>query len=487
MAMKIKLFLLLFGILFSVTFVASSGLVLTNQTSFILNKTQGNTILVPLSIQNTENVTLYNISFESNNFITMPLISSLSSGSIALVNASVVGTQNFNGAIRIKGFFVSSLGQNFQTFPLEVFFSTGISQCFLSIVEGDSVVWHNNLLNSVNLINTDNGAIVSSVVANGTYTQNFPVPQTFNYEFTSAGFPFTQQPSCQVSALGTSGSINDPTKDAVLNLNLLIDFPPTILEVIIPTLNYTIIAGSSVDDILTIKNIGTQEAIGVTLNSEWFSLSLNNFNIPIGGSRNVGYTINPTITNTSQTNQTHIKNLTINGNFPTQSKEFNIFIPYKVITQTTGSSIPSLEQKAIDDLSFLLSYCNEPVNINKQVCIDFEKDFGSSVLGNNSTTGTDTLLEIARALAEMREQIQADINANKISREAQTGEVQAIRLEQNETKTEVSEIKSSLLSISQNTTFFLVSFLSLIIVSVASFVGFKYKVQRKKEEMEEFY
>jgi len=42
-----------------------------------------------------------------------------------------------------------------------------------------------------------------------------------------------------------------------------------------------------------------------------FSFSLNNFNIPSGGSRNVGYTINPLITNTTQTNQTYSKILTI--------------------------------------------------------------------------------------------------------------------------------------------------------------------------------
>ena len=482
--MKFKIFLLFFGMVFLINFI-SANLVLINQTSFTINKTQSATFLIPLTIQNTENITIYNISFEQNNFITMPLISSLSSGSIAKINASVVGTQNFNGNLRIKGFFISSLGQNFETFPLEVFFSTGIDQCFLSIVEGDSVVFHNNLLNSINLVNTDNGAIVSSVSAGGTFTQNFPIPQTFNYEFTSAGFPFTQQPSCQVSALGTSGAINDPNLDDVLNLNLLIDFPPTTLEVTIPTQNYTIVAGTSIDDILTIRNTGTQEAIGVTLSSDWFSFSLNNFNIPAGGSRNVGYTINPLITNTTQTNQTHSKILTITGNFPSQNKTFDIFIPFKVVTQSTAS-VTSLEELINNYLEILKSYCNEPINQNKQVCLDFEKEFANGFNGN-STTGTNTLLEISKALAEMREQMQADINANKISREAQTGEIQIIKLGQNSSNSEIYEIKSSLRNISQNTTFFLVSFLSVIIISIASYLGFKYKTHRKQEEMEEYY
>ena len=221
----------------------------------------------------------------------------------------------------------------------------------------------------------------------------------------------------------------------------------------------------------------------MTLNSDWFSFSLNNFNIPSGGSRNVGYTINPLITNTTQTNQTYSKILTITGNFLSQNKTFDIFIPFKSVTQS-ATSIPSLEQKAVGDLEFLLSYCNEPTNQNKQVCLDFKKDFGSGFSSNSTENGD---LELAKAVAEMREDSKADINANKISREAQAEDIRIIKSEQNSSKTELSEIKSYLKNISQNTTFYLVSFLSLIIISVSSYLGFKYKTHRKQEEMEEYY
>src|SRR3990167_5771366 len=236
--MKSKLFLFLFGILFMINFISAAGLQIIGTSSFAINKTISETSIINFQVQNTDNRSFSNISFENNPYLSFNTISILNPSEIANINASIIGTQSFNGNIKIRGFYFQDIGQPLETHNIDVFFSSGISECDLVTIEGDNIEWKNNHLNSINMINKDTGQIITTIQANSTYIQSFPAPQILNYYFSTSGFQFTN--NCRVSALSSQGWVNNPSLDALIYLNLVINFPPTTIELIIPATNYTI-------------------------------------------------------------------------------------------------------------------------------------------------------------------------------------------------------------------------------------------------------
>src|SRR3990167_9208555 len=88
--------------------VSANGLQI-NPSTLNINTTQGKTYNINLTIKNEETYPLENINFENIPFISFPLIPSLKSGESVIATAKIEGNSNFNGQIRLKGFFNSSL------------------------------------------------------------------------------------------------------------------------------------------------------------------------------------------------------------------------------------------------------------------------------------------------------------------------------------------------------------------------------------------
>lgn len=409
--MKRSNFLLL--MLLIIPIVSSNGLFITGQNTFTINKTTSETKNINFTIQNQEAFTFYNLTFANNPYIVMNKINQLNSGESININASVIGIQDFNDVIKLKGFYQSNLGQNFQNFPMDVFFENGTSKCNFNVVQGDSVTWNSKINDAIVMRNSVNNEIVTTISPQSAYTINFDNPQVFSYYFTRIGLQFTSV--CTITSLATSGLINNPDLDASLTLNLKINFPSTTIQATIPQINYTMSASGKVDDILNIKNTGDKTAKNIRLEGDWFSFTVNNFDLEPGQTKNVGYTIDPSgLTSTSQTNQSYFKNLSITGNFNSISQQFKIFINYSVIDASTISTTP------LDDLidvywSLIKSYCAEDVNINSPICLELKAKIDSGqVSSENSSLSFIQFQELAKSFIEDKDERQKERNLDKI-------------------------------------------------------------------------
>ena len=136
--MKFK-FLFIFLFLFIIPFISSAGLTVSPNVISV-EKIAGSDKLINIFVTNTEAYTMYNISVDSNNILQMPVIPELGPGMGINVTATISNDNDFNGVVKLQGFYISNLGQNFETINVNVNYYSGLSICDQSIVESDSVI-----------------------------------------------------------------------------------------------------------------------------------------------------------------------------------------------------------------------------------------------------------------------------------------------------------------------------------------------------------
>lgn len=337
--MNLKFEFVLIVFIFSIFLVSANGLYV-NPPSFSVNKSFGVNKQIIFSIKNEEPFSFYNISFEDNSVIYMSKISELTSGNEVNVTATINTENNFNGNVKIKGFYIANIGPGNETYTIDVDFNEGLSRCDFSAVKGDSVTWINLVTDEIKLRNEDTKEYVTTILEGGSYTTHFSNPETFRYSFYRRGYRFTD--ICDITVLDDQGLINDPNLDAQLNLDIKLVYDPTNIEVVVLERNYSMDFFGSSEGVLTIKNIGSKTAKNVNLAGDWFSFNYNNFDINTGDTKVVTYTIEPNIYDTNSTNKTYEKNITISGNFDTRNELIDIFINYAEIggdyNYTNGTS-----------------------------------------------------------------------------------------------------------------------------------------------------
>src|SRR3990167_10371865 len=106
-----------------------------NQSSISIVKTINIDENVVFSITNTEPFTFYNITLEGNSYMTMPAITQLDSGSIAVITATINSNVNANVELRIKGLFNASIGSNPQLYYVNITASHTVEPCDKSIIK----------------------------------------------------------------------------------------------------------------------------------------------------------------------------------------------------------------------------------------------------------------------------------------------------------------------------------------------------------------
>jgi len=250
------------------------------QSDIQVNKSVGQDIEIQLELRNDEPFDFFNISFDNNDFIEMDKIPVISSGQTIQFTATITTNQNLDEHIRIKGLKKANIGGEnkehdiFLTFDGDNYF---IDRCNLAVLKGDNVTWHNDAGVTVDLIKWPEQTPIKEMGVGETFNKQFPEEQKYNYYFSIRSFPIT--PVCTIDVVGDEGLINDPELDAILNLDVDIIAQPTTIQVTIPEKNYTIEVGKTDEGVLTIKNIGGDDAVNVKLTGNWFEFSANEFTI----------------------------------------------------------------------------------------------------------------------------------------------------------------------------------------------------------------
>lgn len=353
-----KLLLICFSLVIFSSLTSAAGLTLI-QSDVQVNKSIGEDVEIQLQLRNEEPFDFFNVSFDTNNIIEMDKIPVITSGETIEFTAKVKTNENLQEQIRIKGLKKANIGGEnkeydiFLTFDGDNYF---IDRCNLPVLKGDNVTWHNDAGVTVDLIKWPEHTPIKEIGNGQTFKKQFPSEQNYNYYFSIRSFPIT--PVCTINIVGDEGLINDPELDALLNLKVDIIAEPTTIQVTIPETNYTIEVGKTDEGVLTIRNIGNDDAVNVKLSGEWFEFSANEFNIREGEQKGIIYTIRPVNLQTEDTNKTHTINLKITGNFNTFEQELKVFIPYKIIIDGGEQE----EQESF--VEFVKRFCKE----NPEVC-----------------------------------------------------------------------------------------------------------------------
>lgn len=331
-----KLFILLLN-LFLISFVSANGLQITS-SSVEINKTNNIDIYFNINITNQETFKFYNIT--SNSIISFDKFD-LESGQTKIINAKISSNDNFNGTIKIIGEYYTNLGSSNETEIITID-SSGLDLCNLDLIKGDTIIWKNTLSGDVKLKNLNSGEYFTTINGNSNYTHKFQESIEFDYQVFKTGLPFSD--ICPLNIRPESGYIHSSEYDAEFDLNLNINYEPTIINTIFLEDSYILNYNSQKEDIFKIINNGNNIAKNIKLSGEWFEFDLNNFDLAIGESKNIGYTIKPIIFQTNKTNKTYNKLIKIEGNFNTLEKSINIFINHQNIEGIYGNSSYDKEQ-----------------------------------------------------------------------------------------------------------------------------------------------
>ena len=349
--MKInKILLLSIFCIFFISF-ASAGLVVVGQSVNQTTKIVGQPLTFTIDLQNTELYSFYNISVEDNNYISFATIPVISSGQTIRVTVNLISDLAFNDSFRVRGYYPAQIGASNQTYSINVDYYSGLSECDKTIIQGDTIIWTNSVLDDIVMRNSVTNQDIATILQGGSYQTKFDTPYSLSYYFLRRGYPFTN--TCTITVLSDTGSVNDPSKDANFSLGVNIIYTPTTITTTILENNYTINVFDSQDGVMSVKNTGDNVAKNIHLDNPWFSFSTNNFDLLPGVTKAITYTISPKITLTSDTNKNYIQNLTITGNFADLNYPFYIYIPYTDLsTANKTTNYGSL-------LELIAQYCNE--------------------------------------------------------------------------------------------------------------------------------
>ena len=346
-----KLISFLSIVVFLSVVVSANGITLQENT-YNINKTSGETPKIDITVTNEESFTFYNIRLDNEDILDITNIPQLSPGQNITIEASVVTDSDFDGVVKIIGDYDTTIGASNESYNINID-PSGLDICDLEIIQGDTITWKNDLtFGDVRLRNIQTGAFFYTISAGEEVSELFDSADEFDYQVYRTGLPFSQV--CHLNILGTSGRVHSTVYDDIINLDIDVVFPPTVITAAFLTEEYTLNYNSEVQDIFSIRNDGTNIAKNVHLSGTWFDFDTNDFDIPVGESRNVGYTIKPLIFLTNQTNKSYTNNIVIEGNFGTLSKGINIDIPFQQLSDNLGNL--SVDEEAI--INLVNFYCS---------------------------------------------------------------------------------------------------------------------------------
>tara|TARA_Y100000034_G_C6908083_1_gene422068 strand:- start:5275 stop:6720 length:1446 start_codon:yes stop_codon:yes gene_type:complete len=462
--------------------VSANGLTLINQTSFDVNKTFNINKNITFQLKNEEPVIFKNINFEENTYIAMNKIDNLSSGSTINVTATIISDSDFSGTVKLKGFYESQLGSQNLTHFINVSYTNGLTKCDFSITKGDSINW-NNLINistgDIKLMNAETLQEVTTISYGTNYSQIFETPISFPYYFSRYGFRFTD--ICTITVLDTSGLINDPNLDALITLDIEVEYEVTDMELTVLTTNYSMTPSQTKEDILSVKNIGSNIAKNIKLSGEWILFSTNNFDLDPGESKNIGYTIVPNILLTNETNKTHLKNISIEGNFLTLEKNISIFIHYMNLGNSSEISA-SLKELMENYAEIIKAYCNDYPD--EEVC---SKLIEKIIIGEGLNETGGLSLDFVKGFIDFIDQWTLQNNRNKENQLNMSSKIDMIVNSSNSTNNEVISIKEDVKGTTSGLYLFIILVIGLGVLIPLYFVVEHFKVKKEQELVGKYY
>jgi len=468
----IIIFLFLILLFPIISFVSANGLQIINQTSLNINKTFNQNQNISFTIQNQEPIKFSNITFEQSNIISLPKFD-LNPGENKTVIATVIGNNNFNGSLILRGDYETTIGASNKTYDVNINYPEGLDVCNLDLIAGDSINWTNHVNDEVTLKNIDTNSNIHTIQSNSNYTRLFSSATEFDYQVTRLTFPFTR--TCKINVQPTSGLVHSQKYDFDLPTNLKINYVPTTLKSTFLTTNYTIKYNSNVQDIFKLKNNGTNIAKNIHLSGNWITFDQNDFDLNPGESKNVGYTIQPQVFQTNQTNKTYTQNLKIEGNFNVINQNLTVFVPY--------DSISSQFNNGTFDPEFMKNLYNFYCSVKPEDSICANLYTNSSNSGTNITVTSEAFQVLLDKLVNLQDSYSTLSKNYQALLKNSSDTINSFKLGQDNTTKQILDLNKNVNDSSNSTLLIAGIFLFILILIMLSFLwqkkGKGFRLSRK--------
>jgi len=203
----------------------------------------------------------------------------------------------------------------------------GFSPNFLTIHQGDTVIWKN----------VDD---VSHTVTGSNYDDELSPGATFTHIFTTIATETYQDLNLfwggeiRVLSRTSAQEVNNPNYNEILNVNLNVISNPTTLStnLVDNSSNFQVRYTKSAEGLISFQNTGNETANKVNLysNSSWISFNENLIDLDSGQRKYVTFKVSPFVLYTNETNHTYSIPIYIEGlNTQKYTQTISVFIPYE--------------------------------------------------------------------------------------------------------------------------------------------------------------
>lgn len=298
----------------------------------------GESKIFSFSILNNNTFPVYKLNLTPIDKFTFSPIPNMLPGQVVNVSYSV-----YNNVVS-SGLFISTLSYFYDTkynvtsknFSVNIL-DSGFSNCNVTLMQNDSVVWFNNRSNSSEVKSISGGW--SNILLSPLASQSIVYPNVGSWTFYIDGFP-----ACYLNVLPYNDTVSahDSFNDVAMSFNLVTTVNPSSLVLHPLNDNFSSYNNQTQVGYLEVKNNGAFPLYNIVLSDSkgWISFAQNNFTREALTNQPVFFNLTPLIFHTNESNITHT--VTIYGtssNGGNSSINVNVFIPYTNLDNSSSGAV----------------------------------------------------------------------------------------------------------------------------------------------------
>lgn len=308
--------------IFLISFV-SADLIITPNT-FNIDVKRGEIGYISFNLSNTFNFNIFNFEFKDLTGFTFPNIT-LEPNQTVYVTSTILRNDLFSGAIEsdVSFKYLVDIPNTPQTHNIDIT-EEGFSPDFITIHEGDTIIWHN--LDDVSHTVTS-GSFDNEIQANTTLMKTFAVVETIDYQ----DLIMFWSGRIQVLSRSLPQEVNNPNYNKKITVNLNVFSNPTNLSAVLSKYSFNVDAIGSKTGSIFINNEGSEIAqkVKLTADSNWIIFNENEVNIEPDDSKTIEFKIQPVIFASNETNRTYFINIKAKGlNTEEYILNMSVYVPY---------------------------------------------------------------------------------------------------------------------------------------------------------------